>query len=232
MPYRRLPNTDSARIRSLECVVNKDDMFLAPEPVLSYHIVNEAKVFLPRFKSAYTLYHQYLDIQVKDNAKYQVKLRNARMYISNFIQVLGMCIMRNEIKRGAVELYGLSQSRFIVPDLMNENAILEWGAKIIAGETMRIQQGGTPIYNPAIAKVSVHYDIFREAFNIRKNAMANTAKALFALSQMRDMADKIILEVWNQVEKYYSLLPETERLEKCQEYGLVYYYRKSEKENR
>ena len=49
---------------------------------------------------------------------------------------------------------------------------------------------------------------------------------------MRDMADKIILEVWNQVEKYYSLLPETERLEKCQEYGLVYYYRKSEKENR
>ena len=198
--------------------------------ILSY--CNEAKVFLPRFKSAYTLYHQYLDIQVKDNAKYQVKLRNARMYISHFIQVLGMCIMRNEIKRGAVELYGLSQSRFIVPDLMNENAILEWGAKIIAGETMRIQQGGTPIYNPAIAKVSVHYDIFREAFNIRKNAMANTAKALFALSQMRDMADKIILEVWNQVEKYYSLLPETERLEKCQEYGLVYYYRKSEKENR
>ena len=93
MPYRRLPNTDSARIRSLECVVNKDDMFLAPEPVLSYHIVNETKVFLPRFKSAYTLYHQYLDIQVKDNAKYQAKLRNARMYISHFIQVLGMCIM-------------------------------------------------------------------------------------------------------------------------------------------
>lgn len=44
-----------------------------------------------------------------------------------------------------------------------------------------------------------------------KTLWANTAKALFALSQMRDMADKIILEVWNQVEKYYSLLPETER---------------------
>ena len=94
MPYRRLPNTDSARIRSLECVVNKDDMFLAPEPVLSYHIVTEANVFLPRFKSAYTIYHQYLDIQVKDNATYQVKLSNARMYIYHFIRIS----MQNKIR--------------------------------------------------------------------------------------------------------------------------------------
>ena len=232
MPYRRLPNTDQARIRALKAAVGKGDVYNVSELAITLKSLAEARNFLSKFEIAHNYYVQCYNNQVKESPRHQANVKMARLYISHFIQVLGMCIMRNEIKRGAVELYGLSQSRFIVPDLMNENAILEWGAKIIAGETMRIQQGGTPIYNPAIAKVSVHYDIFREAFNIRKNAMANTAKALFALSQMRDMADKIILEVWNQVEKYYSLLPETERLEKCQEYGLVYYYRKSEKENR
>ncbi|MCH5327407.1 MAG: hypothetical protein J1E02_00160 [Coprobacter sp.] len=229
MPYRRLPNTDSARIRSLECILRKEEAAFGPQPVLSFRIVNEVKSFLPRFKSAHALYHQNMHAQVKDNGKYQTNLRNARMYISHFIQVLGMCMMRNEIRPAVAGLYGLSPERFTVPDLTGENAVLQWGEKIIKGENLRIQQRGTPIYNPAIAKVSVHYEIFREAFNARKNAMANTAKSLQALAQMREEADKIILEIWNQVEARFASLPEAERLERCREYGVIYYLRKKEK---
>jgi hypothetical protein len=47
---------------------------------------------------------------------------------------------------------------------------------------------------------------------------------------MRDRADELILDIWNQVEtKFQEVNPNEARLEKCRDYGLVYYYRSNEK---
>jgi hypothetical protein len=47
---------------------------------------------------------------------------------------------------------------------------------------------------------------------------------------MRQSGDTIIQEIWNEVEAKFSNLPPYERLKQCQKYGLIYYYRKGEKE--
>lgn len=228
MPYRRLPNTDNARLKALECALNKGDTASISDLAVSFHVINEAKTFLPFFKMARERYRQYFSEQVKANRKYQMQIKKARMYVSHFIQVLHFCVIRREMKTESLAFYHLSDSNLSVPNLMSENALMKWGARVIEGETTRIRQGGTPIYNPTIAKVKVHFDIFKESYNNQKNYRSNTSRALSELVALRDKADRIILEIWNQVESSYADLPPKERLKKCKEYGLIYYYRKNE----
>ena len=53
------------------------------------------------------------------------------------------------------------------------------------GENKRISQGGIPIYNPTIAKVRVHYDIFMDSYEKQKNLQSLTARSLDTLASMR-----------------------------------------------
>lgn len=229
MPYRRLPNTDQARIRALKAVVDKNDTFGMNVYPVSFKILADARNFLVKFDTAQKYYKQCLDTQVKSNKKYQLQLRMARLYISHFIQVLNLAVIRSEIKEDYKKLYGLEPGCYTVPDLTNESSICEWGEKIIKGEKERLRKGGVPIYNPTIAKVNVHYDIFKEAYDFQKGLQSITNRSLEALSSMRAQADRIILDAWNQIEKSFDVLPAEEKMKKCQEYGIIYYYRTSEK---
>ena len=54
-------------------------------------------------------------------------------------------------------------------------------------------------------------------------------RSLEKLNEQRAEVDAILLDIWNQVEAYFSNLPLEQRLDKCREYGIIYYYRKNEK---
>ena len=76
----------------------------------------------------------------------------------------------------------------------------------------------------------MHYDIFLESYERQKNYQALTNRSLDELASMRGRADELILDIWNQVEaKYQDITPNDTRLEKWRDYGLIYYYRSSEK---
>ena len=136
-----------------------------------------------------------------------------------------MCVIRKEIKKEKKKLYGLEANDFAVPELSSETALLKWGDNIIKGENQRIAERGVPIYNPTIAKVNVHYNIFTEAYYNQKVLQNNTNRNLEKVAVMREEADKIILDIWNQIEDCFKDLPADEKLKKCSEYGVVYYYR-------
>lgn len=228
MPYRRLPNTDKARIRAIECAIEKERVYVMPDLAISYKVINDARAFLIPFKKVHSLYQQCFNAQVKANVRYQDQIKTARLYISHFIQVLNLCIIRQEIRASQKEYYGLDSDNNAVPDLTSETSLLEWGEKIINGEKLRVENGGTPIYNPTIAKVKVHYDIFKESYFLQKNFQASTTRNLEQLANMRDRADGLILDIWNQVEEKFQDLPMQQKMKRCQEYGVVYYYRKKE----
>lgn len=94
----------------------------------------------------------------------------------------------------------------------------------------RTSQGGVPIYNPTIAKVKVHYDIFVDSYERQKALQVLTNRSLEGLATMRTRADELILDIWNQVEeKFRNISPNELRLDKCRDYGVIYYYRTGEK---
>lgn len=229
MPYRRLPNTDKARIAALEKAVSMEHAYDVEHQAASYKTLNEARAFVRRFKNAVERFQYCYTTQADANRRYQEHLKTARLYISHFIQVLNLAVVRNEVRKEHKLFYGLDPDDFTVPDLTNEKHILVWGERLIEGERERLSHGGAPIYNPTIAKVAVHYDIFKDAYREQQNYKLNTTRSQSGLDALREEADHIILDLWNQVEVYYGSLPPAERLSRCQAYGIVYYYRNGEK---
>ena len=232
MPYRRLPNTDQARIRAMEKLLEKVGMISVSEMAVSLNTISKIRGLLNRFRRLSEYYKDCFDNQSKASRKHQENTKLARLYISHFIQVLNLAALRMEIKPAQKNYYGLQPNVHNVPDLISETALMEWGEKIIVGEMKRTSEGGIPIYNPTIAKVKVHYDIFVESNERQKNLQRLTAESLEDVTLMRPQVDELILDAWNQIEDYYKDMPDVDkRLDLCREYGIVYYYRAGEKKD-
>lgn len=230
MPYRRLPNTDKARLKALKTAVREGNNQTYGNQVMLYKTIIEAQNFLLVFEKQLIQYKQMLDNQISANKQYQQIISNARMYISHFIQVLNLSVIRGDIKREHKSLYQLDIKSHNVPDLSTETAIMNWGRSIIEGENERTRSGGFPIYNPTIGKVQVHYEVFKEFKLSQKLHQSTTNRNWEEVVKLRGKADEIILDIWNQVENYFKDENPYNKLKKCQKYGLVYYYRKNEAE--
>lgn len=231
MPYRRLPNTDQARIRALKAAVDssvKNGIFTN---VLSHNVYYRAKNFLERFSGEVAVYRTCVKEQSskKGNVEYEAALKKARMYVSHFIQVLSMSIMRGEIARSKRSYYGLPENEDTVPNLFSEQSVLEWGTKIIEGERRRQSEGGVPVYNPTMGRVSVVFEIFKSMYDKQQILQHRTQEALRNISEMRSEADEIIYEAWEEIEKAFSSMQGEERLRKCAAYGVIYYERQDRK---
>ena len=90
MPYRRLPNTDQARVRALKAAVEKGEMYNVRDLAITLKTLFEARNFLHRFEAAQIYYTQCYDNQSRASRKHQMNVKTARLYISHFIQVLNL----------------------------------------------------------------------------------------------------------------------------------------------
>ena len=124
--------------------------------------------------------------------------------------------------------YGMNVNSRAIPPLNLESQILNWGEKIIVGEQKRTMEGGSPIYSPSIALVKVHFEEFKDAYRHQKMLQNITNRASQKMAELREEADQLIQDMWNEVEETYSHLPEEIKREKAREYGVVYVYRTSE----
>ncbi len=229
MPYRRLPNTDRARLTTLQRAVQRASEADYNEQVLDYKTIQETQRFLLQFETLVMQYHNNYNTKVSSNKQYSRVVKMARMYLSHFIQVFNMAVVRGEIKKEARTLFGLDIHNNNVPDLTTEEDLLYWGDKIIAGENERISKGGFPIYNPAINKVKAYFDMFKEQQKSHSYHKKNTARAYENVEQLRSQADTLIVDIWNKVENYYKDNLPYKRLTSCKQYGVIYYYRSGEK---
>ena len=228
MPYRRLPNTDTARIKALKTAIEKSSNTDFREMAISANVLSAAKIALNNFERLYNSHKITFNSQVNGNKSFHHKVKNCRMYLSHFIQVLYFCVIRSEVKKEQLELYDLQDYNLLIPELTTNEQLLEWGEKIVGGENLRIANGGVPIYNPSIAKVNVMYSIFREGYETQQQFQKSTNEALEELSKYRDVVDEAIFNIWEEVEHANFDLPTEERIKKNIEYGIVYYYRKGE----
>ena len=215
-------------MRALRTAIRRGSQQTYNEQVITFASVREAENFLNVFEKQSILYKQTFENQVNANKKYQQVLSNVRMYISHFLQVFNLSVIRGEIKKEHKLLYQLNPDVHNLPDLSTEAAILEWGQNVITGENERVRHGGLPIYNPTIAKVHVHYEMFKEYKSSQRLSQATTNRNWEELVNLREKGDKIILDIWNQVEDFYKDYSPYNKLIKCQQYGLVYYYRRNE----
>jgi hypothetical protein len=228
MPYRRLPNTDAARNKALTKAYEKGRELPPFKLAFSQSSYQRVQSFLPSFEKAmYEAKQAYLN-QVQRNKEYLRVQKKAKLYISHFIQVVNMAIMRGDLPEAERSFFGMHDDMTHLPALNSEADIIKWGEKLIHGESLRKAKALSPITNPTIAVVRVRYEQFLDSYKFQKTLQKNYQRAQEYLANIRKEADDIILNVWNEVEKTYEPLPEDERRTKAQEYGLAYVFRKSE----
>lgn len=227
MPYRRLPNTDQARLRALQSAITLGQKKDQKELAFSTRSLSRLRAFYTNFET--TLIHHKLarTQQEKSSNAYLDTVKKSRIYLSHFIQVLNFAIQRGDMKPSVREFYGFNDKKS--PSLIMDSEVLEWGKKIIEGEHKRITHGGNPLYNPSIAMVKVKFDQFVDAYHFQKTLQSNTARWTIKVAKLRNEADEIILDIWNEVEEHFADLSDDDRREKAAEYGLTYVYRPMER---
>jgi hypothetical protein len=230
MPYRRLPNTDTARIRAMKIALEKGKELPPNRLAYSSKTIVRLQKFLPLFDHNLQLYRQALSSQNKKSRDYNEIVRKARVYLTHFIKVMNMAIFRGELPAETRAFYGLATDESTVPSLNTENELMNWGRRIIEGEEFRIKKGGSPITNPTIAVVKVRFENFIEAWTYHNTLAKKTSDYTEKNYSLRKEADEIILQIWNEVEEKHNSLPEDIRKSMSEEYGLVYFYRKGELE--
>lgn len=228
MPYRRLPNTDTARIKAMKVALEKGKELPPNKLAFSSKTIIRLQKFLPQFDHNFHLYHQALSSQNKKSRDYNEVIKKARIYLTHFIRVMNMSIIRGELPAETRAYFGLATDESTVPSLNTENELMSWGRRIIEGEEFRIKKGGSPITNPTIAVVKVRFEKFIEAWTYHNTLTKRTTDFTEKNNLLRKEADEIILQIWNEVENYHLELPEEIRKSESEEYGLVYFYRKGE----
>ena len=231
MPYRRLPNTDLARIRALKTALSKGGQITPKELAFSQKNFLELKSFFPHFEQTIQQYKRNKEQQAIVGKQLSEQFRSARLYVSHFFQIVNFSILRGELKPEVRKFYGLKETANSVPIIGTEQQLLLWGKKLINGEEERMMTGATRIYNPSLAMVKVKYEKFCELYNRHKDLLNTNQKLQEKVNENRTYADKLIADIWNETEKFFDDLPQEEKREQCIKYGVIYFLRKNEKQD-
>jgi hypothetical protein len=225
MYLKKIPDTDDGRIDALQAAIDREELNGDQEIILSSDEVDELRIFITSYESARFVMEQAMRDFSKSQTNYTELFKNAQMYVSHFIQVLQLTAVRNEIKLEVLSDYGFaSGEETVLPDLSTEEAVIYWGEKIIQGEAKRMSRGGYPLYNPAIAKVKVHYELFADIAHSTKIYRQNMVRHQAVVSAMQKKSDSMIRDIWSRVEDKYGQLSFPELLQIYQAYKINYHY--------
>jgi len=97
MPYRRLPNTDAARIRAMRIALEKGKEIHPSQMAFSSKNIVRLQRFLPQFENLINLQRQSYVSQTNKSKEYAEIIRKARLYLTHFIRVMNMAIFRGDL---------------------------------------------------------------------------------------------------------------------------------------
>ncbi|MDR1372239.1 MAG: hypothetical protein LBJ17_03815 [Dysgonamonadaceae bacterium] len=208
MSLWKIPDKDEEKISIIRSAIDREDILPEEERVLLDGEILELKYFIKRYEGEKAVLQQANEDRAKTANQYRELFKNAQMYISHFIQVLQLTVIRGEIRQEFLQLYGLEniniKEPYVIPDLTTEEAVLLWGENIIRGESERMNHGGIPLYNPAIAKVKVHYELFREIIQSLKIYIQNASRYQSIVEEIRNKATEYIQTIWTKVDEKYK----------------------------
>ena len=107
MPYRRLPNTDQARLRAINTAILMGQKRTLDDLAFSEVTLNRLRNFFPAFETN-LIHHKLARAQQDKNSRsYLEAAKKARIYLSHFIQILNFSIQRGDMKADVRNFYGM-----------------------------------------------------------------------------------------------------------------------------
>ena len=234
MPYRKLPNSTPAVIRTLKAA--RDTYKITP-------VATDRAITAAQFAQLDdTVPTSLLNVLLKDAS--DVDLAQAAqaplvsqltqvaarltMFCSHFHQVLDMGIARGTFQTGARSYYDRDVNATAIPDLSSYDAVAEAAGFIVSGEAARhTAEGATYVAMslPSAAEVGTLLTQFNTLRNQSQQAQVNTDQKQEAVSAIYPQAQALAVDICDTVEFFYrkDADPASFRT-KCQRWGVVYVY--------
>ncbi len=239
MPYRRLPNTVAAVIRTLKTArdqykntANAADRAISAEQFAKLTDTGTPASLLTRFEKEANDVDLALAAQGAQTTDLSQKAARATMAVSHFHQVFDLGVARGVFPASARRFYGRDITATTVPSLSTYDAVAEAAQKIVDGEAARAQAEGGSYVAMAMPSATEVHDALTAFGGARTAAQSATEKtdrereeagALYAEAQV------LAADICDTVEFFYRNDPGAgSRRQKCERWGVVYVFGQGE----
>ncbi len=213
-------NTNSERIRILQYAVEKGNKSLFSDLEYSHSLYVKIRAFLPLFVKALKKQETLSNIVRKRQIIYKQAFDTAKMYISHFIIVMNLAVMRNKHSMNIRKFYGLKVNEDRVPEINTKDQLIKIGKQIIEGEHKRTQMGATPILNPTISVVEVYFNKFLETSSNMHQLDDDYIKCNERVIFLQTKAEQLLQSLFQEILVNIADLPSELKQEKLSEWGL------------
>lgn len=218
MAYRRLPNTDNARliaILRLKEMLNRDASVLVnrQKKITDFKMSFEKLI---ETRDTYKTNRSLLNKQKKE------MLGILKVYVSHFLQVFNFAIDRGEIEKEARSFFKLTINTGVIPSLSKETEIIEWAYNIVEGEEKRVVKGAEFISHPKSSQIKIITVATEKLMNDLQIMEQLFEGHKIELAKQRIEIDLFIKQVWNEIEFQFINEPIEIKRKKAAQYGVVY----------
>lgn len=227
---RRLPQSNIARltaIRSLKLAVDSlppAAITLPPDVITS----------LPQALSEYTnVYDTIIPLEAALNEKIAIKnnaLLRIKTFTVDFIKVLRITVDRSvlfadgQYAETDTDYYNLDETGGNLPNLRNEELIIQWANNMVNGEAARkaAKPGAPDMANPSAADINAATPPFTAALGQIVAATNLLTNARNKINTTNPDADRFILRAWDFLEANYSNLEDSAKRNILRQFGVTY----------
>lgn len=228
MPFRRLPDSDVARLQALQAAADRAGVTDPAELAFSATTKTALDAMLPRWKTELDERGQALAAQAQATELVQAQKARLRMWLSHFFQVLNMGIDRGVFAAGDRASYQLDVSQTSLPSLTTEADLLMWGERVVSGEATRTTAGGTALPFPTAADVDAELTAFRTLRDEQSSRQQAHDAEQQDVVDLRDEVDSLVRDIWDEVEFQFRREPSTTLRRRSRDYGVTYVSRPGE----
>ena len=218
MAYRRLPNTDNARLLA----ILKLNEALSSNNSLLKNYEEKINSYTTTFKRLIEKREDYKSKRRKLNKHKKELLVKLKIYVSHFLQVFNFAIDRGDIDKECRIFFKLTTNTGVIPPLSKEADIVEWACHIVAGEQKRIMTGAKMISHPNYTKIQNIAIATEKVITDLKIVDDLFSDYQEEITKQRIKIDIFIKQVWNEIEFQFVNEPIEIKRKKAARYGVVY----------
>ena len=229
MPFRRLPDTDATRTQALTAASQKNATVAPADSLISAGTAASLATFLPQWEKETADRSNALAAQTASTAVLDGIGARLRMTVSHFFQVYQLAIARGVFSPSGRASYELSVNEETVPALTTEADLLLWADRIVKGEARRLANLAEPaMAMPAASEVEnllLSYQTELASQTTAKDALDGEQQDI---TNLRPVADRIIRDIWDEVEFALRRLDPPSLRRRAREWGVFYALRPGE----
>ncbi len=233
MPYRRLPNSMPAVLRTLKTARDAwkntpiaADRALSADQWAKLDDAAAANSFLTQLLKEASDVDLALAAQAPLSTQFGQIYARLTLFVSHFHQLLDMGITRGTFAAGARGYYGRDIGASSIPDLASQTAVMEAAEKVVTGEAARATAEGAahiPMALPSAAEVATLRTQFLALYHQQDQALFKTDREREELMALYPEAQTLAVDICETVEFFYRKDPDdSSRRQKCERWGVVY----------